>query len=742
MDHYPPISRPYNPIQFPYLGGEYDGGDFAGYPSRQQWDTDQLQRGNLQNKSAHDAARFLQTWLYFGMMHEILGIPIVTADFIFVDEHKQRFITTRRLREYLHRWKLQIDRETESQGDALLRRNQRVVDCLDHSYNVWNGLKHLQVDPKIELSIQLLASALEHAVTSICAIDVEDAPWRLSRNDFITERMVKDGWCPTVVEQISSTNHLALQSYASLLGPPHPKLEHENCHAGDHGCAAKNVDERSYVTKHHRVHCKCDDIAVDLDMLRGIVQDGDIPLVHVEYQGSRPLLRILPFRKGMHYTAVSHVWSDGLGNPNHNSLPKCQLQEIVRLIEALPPIQQYSSEGIQFDDRAWRDPLPLKPVAPGEQTMDKQPHYFWMDTLCVPLSPAERRKDAIKSMRSIYSRAIRVLVLDAELMRSPMASNSEEKLTRMTCSTWIRRLWTLQEAALARTVLYQFAEESVIILDDPPTAQVYERFYDNEIGYYSHLFDFSWWKQASVSTELQRIIKVWQALKSRSTSKEADEPFCVATLLDMDLGEFLKVSDTERTKKLWSMHTQLPAAVLFLPGEKLPEENYGWAPASVLNCRNVGIPQSVPATVTPKGLCVTLPGIVFTPSRNAVEAVMACDLEAEIFYIRRNMKLGSPSWKGLNLHERGDLAVILGQNPTANPTERPPLVACIGALVSITKMEGEELFVKYLRMVSVIGKDSRFNKYPNPAWSDVETIEKTRVSSAAYTDVAQKWCVG
>ena len=60
------------------------------------------------------------------------------------------------------------------------------------------------------------------------------------------------------------------------------------------------------------------------------------------------------------------------------------------------------------------------------------------------------------------------------------------------------------------------------------------------------------------------------------------------------------------------------------------------------------------------------------------------------------------------------MAVILGQDPLPNPTLRPPLVACIGALVRVTRTEKGVFYAEYVRMVSVIGKGSRVDGRPKP----------------------------
>jgi hypothetical protein len=61
-------------------------------------------------------------------------------------------------------------------------------------------------------------------------------------------------------------------------------------------------------------------------------------------------------------------------------------------------------------------------------------------------------------MRDVYTCAERVLVYDAELMSSTAKAGYEELNMRISCSRWIRRLWTVQEAVLAKRLIYQFAD--------------------------------------------------------------------------------------------------------------------------------------------------------------------------------------------------------------------------------------------------------------------------------------------
>ena len=114
MDHLPPVSNSYNAVEIPYLSGQYDGEESIGYPFRQNWDLEKLQAGDLQNRTIPDAGSFIQSRLYFGMMQQVLGIELLTVDFVRVDGSQKRFVTTHKLQEYLQKWRLQIEQEKAS----------------------------------------------------------------------------------------------------------------------------------------------------------------------------------------------------------------------------------------------------------------------------------------------------------------------------------------------------------------------------------------------------------------------------------------------------------------------------------------------------------------------------------------------------------------------------------------------------------------------------------------------------
>ena len=122
--------------------------------------------------------------------------------------------------------------------------------------------------------------------------------------------------------------------------------------------------------------------------------------------------------------AISHVWSDGMGNPRANAIPLCVFQKLVAQTSSL------SAQG-----------------------------FWWLDTLCFPLSPPEAYNRALLRMKQTYRDSHCTLVIDRWLLKANAAGATAGQLAlRVLCSPWSRRLWTLQEARLPPCLLFQFAD--------------------------------------------------------------------------------------------------------------------------------------------------------------------------------------------------------------------------------------------------------------------------------------------
>lgn len=206
--------------------------------------------------------------------------------------------------------------------------------------------------------------------------------------DILSYEMARAGWCPRQVF-IASGYSLETQYFCSRLRLfEAQKTDHGNCTQTQ--CLALQVLERTYEPKHVQPDCKCNFAGVNEDDLDAALECGYLPLITLGDDDKVTLACTdLDSEDHADYIAISHVWSDGLGNPHGNSMPMCQLQRLKELI--------------QYQEHA------LYP-----QKSNKQTTPLWIDTLCCPERQGETKKIAIKMMGETYRKAADTLVLSAD----------------------------------------------------------------------------------------------------------------------------------------------------------------------------------------------------------------------------------------------------------------------------------------------------------------------------------------
>ena len=460
-----------------------------------------------------------------------------------------------------------------------------------------------------------------------------------------------------------------------------------------------------------------------------------------------------------------------MGNPEGNSLPRCQLERIVEFLRPLPWTPISSADEEPEDDKCWKVlRIPSKSAAAPEK-LSSQPLYFWIDTICVPLKPDTIKTKAIEDMRKCYSRANRVLVIDADLTSTqlePQLNASDRRDVMNACilaSSWQQRLWTLQEAVLAKKLWFQFASGAVekiskYVRFSGNAPHHFEAYYDNELGYYCGETDYEEWHVKTTESDIAKLLKlnlVWRTLSARTTSYPADIPLCVAILLDADIGELLSVSVEDRTRKLWSMFPVIPAGILCFPSRKLENNNFRWAPASMDDCASFCLPVNHPAYVSPDGVVrVKLFGFVMDLDRIA-QAVIPIKVNGKIAYIRQNLRDGNLPWNTqystVFPRTPARIGLIIGEEPAESPT-KVALEGCLAAMVSIVnhkppphdQSKSEEssgsLVVNYLRTVSVFGKGSWYDQYGIQPWTK-EELEEKQIEPIATTLLGadQSWII-
>lgn len=256
------------------------------------------------------------------------------------------------------------------------------------------------------------------------------------RPEFLEIHLRSCGWCFNKIERFSKSLSAVALYYANLLPVPAHEPLHINCTRNVYH--ASNIDENNYVTA-HGLHCSgCDLVAVKQLELTRILKKSTFPVIEITLQEQVPLLRIVPQEAEIRYVAISHVWSQGLGNPYDTALPSCQLRKIACYINAALDI------GVDGKSAT---------------------RHVWIDTLCVPVHWESGRNQAILKMKDSYREAEAVLVLDSNNLAQPVPCNFEQTLLTLFSSAWTTRLWTSQEACLARKLLFQFADGVVNLVD-------------------------------------------------------------------------------------------------------------------------------------------------------------------------------------------------------------------------------------------------------------------------------------
>jgi hypothetical protein len=277
---------------------------------------------------------------------------------------------------------------------------------------------------------------------------------------------------------------------------------------------------------------------------------------------------------------------------------------------------------------------------------------LWLDTLCCPVAPKEAKKLSLVKMHQVYEQASIVLVLDSSLRSYSTASmDTLEVLARVFTSRWLKRVWTLEEGALAKRLWFQFADKALSLAE---LKAKMETIWPNNLQQKIIFFDIRY--------EIDRIEQFFQtkgydgsgpnlktldeALLHRTISNASDEPICIGTLMRLsakailapgdDILDALRENDNldedgqhllqlklrdARMKVVWKLLAEkfksLPAQIIFFEERRIDAKGFRWAPRSFLQAENVYLSPKLrkvrwddtqPGVVTERGLQVSYPG--------------------------------------------------------------------------------------------------------------------------------------
>ncbi|KIW87652.1 uncharacterized protein Z519_11626 [Cladophialophora bantiana CBS 173.52] len=752
MDH---LELPHEPkhshIAVPYLrADQYDGGHFETYPNRKGWSEADIRGLSSTSRSMDERAAFVQSWLFFGLLSTVFGPRYVEADWVDASDPLQPTVTLRDLEDRLSTLSprkhhiIQIITDsvsakstetgpldpTASVEDSLVPRGEDsnpldisglcdVLNCA-HEWNL--RVMELGVQAHILDVVCLSVAALGEFLCAYFSILGEDKWLGSTKTNFLFQRMLDDGWCPIEIIRLNTIASLPEIYFASSSERPGPTRDHRSCReripldqmqdaaafvsqlGEDWKCTAYHMDWRTYRTEHVSGCSGCDDLFADQFQVQRILERGYYPLVLPA--GQRDQVPDLEVHRGgtqtertnelplisteieKRYVCISHVWSDGLGNPHENSIPRCQYERLSAMIDTL-----YPSGNVPF----------------------------WIDTICVPRKPSELRRQTIMLMRKTYSEAEVVLILDRYLLDLVLNETSErEAWVRILNCGWMRRLWTLQECALARKALFQLRNGTL----DLDKALWYD-INTNDTWTLQWMKLRGYWGRGGVDLGNQAenmLGELGDVLAWRSTSIAEDEAVCLSIITGFQASEIEQVvaceSHEDRMTQFWRLTKGLSSEILFWNGPRLSQQGMRWAPSSFLDkgptpFLNQRSKRFQSAQLTQRGLRFKLPGLRLGTLRRKLREISFLRSSSTIWYrlVISYLKEAPCPPEGHVMH----LGIILQEPELSFVDDLPTYESMAVLLVSMLPSHGESgLIVAQPLCVGTIERAERYEGWINP----------------------------
>ncbi|RYP21471.1 hypothetical protein DL765_002217 [Monosporascus sp. GIB2] len=364
--------------------------------------------------------------------------------------------------------------------------------------------------------------------------------------------------------------------YRLLFLPNHaPPRDHSDCN--DRRCK-----QYGSTKTRHRDGCPvigCVSLRSDMESVLKCISEDGLPLIQCE-EDEHGEVRIETVRGNLlsNYTAISHVWSGGMGNQAENTLPRCQLRYLLHSIADLPPPPPLSIHPA-MSSSFYNMKQSLTTKLPSQWRSRRLRALFWIDSLCIPTIPdkndnavsdrrrktlAKSKSKAINSMAQLYAGAEQVLVFDPEIQHLPYDAVAGDKYALALCTKccpWMSRSWPLQEGALGQNLYIRFKDRSVLL-----TSSIYHRVGLLSFRMLEHYQQFpAILEEGPIPSPTTRLAEVWDSLANRSSTMTEDLPAILATMLDRSAEEILGLRGDRRMKALLKMEETLPLAMFYQP---------------------------------------------------------------------------------------------------------------------------------------------------------------------------------
>lgn len=498
----------------------------------------------------------LQSWLSFGLLEAILEVPIPESMLLRETGDRGLVMSLDQLPQILSEWTSRVsgkDEDLSSHRDrveSVLLQTHKILSYLSDTKAFDYADAYSDDIPATFVALGCIAEALTQARHCLYS---ETSPERgydwgfvvAPYSDKLYADAVADGWCLSTINYLVNKSNLSVLRFAVQRGPLIQTERHEKCSA--HFCALKTVDTANYIPKHISTtwdsSCSCSYIKPPIEAVNGKLQEGINPVITLLDVFDRKNTSLsVGNSTDVPYVAISHVWADGCGSTAEVGLPLCQVWKLSAIVSGI--------------------------ISSGA---------FWMDALCVPKHP-ETRKRALKLMGKAYLDAEIVLVLDSTIQSCSSKAPSNELLLHLVLSPWMRRLWTLQDAVLAKKLVFLFSDGLLPL----------SRLIPDLAGLYTNT------TEAGLAAEIHRLTKlrsldtlkfadVARSLRWRWTSKPTDEVPAIVSLLSVDRQAIFEDPVEKRMINLLLAVANLPRNIIFLAGPKMETSGFRWAPLTSMS---------------------------------------------------------------------------------------------------------------------------------------------------------------
>lgn len=636
MEHIPqPLNSDRERIVIPYLADqapEYDGQGFANFPLRYGYSVSEG-HNTPSDDHHHGGASYcasLQTWLWFGLLQEVLQTTVLQDAFIRLSANGKKVLQTESLLAYIsaarkehkrhdpwYRFQQLRSHEQQDEGSesaeevrvrALLVFAWRCCEEVDRTTSRENEETGL-----VLLSIRVLIETLSGLFTNEDCLPTSSIQLDVCSLAPIRKRILsKSEWCrprlEAICRSIKSRPYTSLAYLSSLRRHELPWQTHTLCEEIG-ACKAFDIDEATFEGLHVTPDCTCKNVSAPRDQMLAILREGGMPGVRYRIDNGVGRLEYFRISSASRYIAISHLWSSGLGNLRSNDLPKCQLQRLLKLLRKLKPF---------FGDIE-----------------------FWLDIYCIPVvqeatlggleskEVAEMKSLKVKAlawMPATYSWANAVLVLDHELSHVSADAHAAEILASIHTSGWNSRYWTYQEGSLARKLAYALKNGAVVFASDlqkrvlatesdaPYSSRLWVPF---EHYFYHRKNDPNVWhsgpcgfaditRSPTGERSIESFVGLWNHLVNRQTTKWRDALIIMGNLLGHRASQMSCMTSKDQMKALIKAQYTLPFQFLTIKAQRhgqgpdMYDRENAWVPQSPVGSEPMH--QTLPLLVRENGL--------------------------------------------------------------------------------------------------------------------------------------------